>query len=82
MCYAPLYGKVILPCSTEDGKWLHNSTILDDVTSSNLTLSDVQYNNSGRYLHDTNKQCDYLVSVGGIECVLLKRLCILCIISS
>jgi len=45
--------------------------LYDDVTSSNLTLSNVQYNNSGIYLHDTKDQCNYWLSVGGMVCVLL-----------
>ena len=65
-CYAPLHGTVVLPCPNEFGKWVHNSTIiLVNATSNNLTLTDVQYSDSGTYLHDTMEQCRYLLSIGG-----------------
>ena len=66
VCYAPLHGTVVLPCPNEDGKWLHNSTLLDNMTGNILTLTDVQYSDSGTYLHDTKDQCGYLLSVGGM----------------
>jgi len=82
VCFAPLNGMVVLSCPNEDGKWLHNSTILDNVTSSNLTLTGVQYNNSGIYLHDSKDQCEYRVSVGGTYRVCTDQCVFICAISS
>ena len=78
VCYAPLHSTVVLLCPNEDGKWLHNSTILDNITSGNLTLTDVHYNDSGRYLYDIKEHCEYLLSVGGIACLLLTVCVYLC----
>jgi len=68
-CFAPVHGTVVLPCDSKDGKWLHNFT-LGMTSTSNLTLTNVHYNDSGRYFYNvkaqnTTEHCDYLLSVGG-----------------
>ena len=82
MCYVPLHGTAELPCNYENGIWLHNSSTLDMMSTSNLTLTNVHYNDSGRYLYNVKEQnktdlCYYKIFVGGMIQLLVT--CVMCV---